>query len=383
MRKINYSIKTENEKESFLNDYFDKLSLNIPNQSEICKKIKEIDLNWDLKKLLTADFEDLIYFVKEADKKETDKLKKIFYEKEKINLYKENQRTIADFLIEKKVLIKSCFYCNIDYINPFNIFVKYNTIEDFIKYANINEWIGLTSDKKGKKLYNFFKKNKIKNLNDLNDLNEIKGIGTKTIVKIKLDEINKLTDFKDHFTLDHVLPKTDYPFLSLSLFNLVPCCSPCNSKFKHTKKFTISEENFNKVVPSSENFELDKLLEFKILRDTSNLENFVSNINKVEDLDIKLTNSNLDFESVNEYMHIFQLKGRYEFYKNKAFDLIEKRQKYSDSQIKEIANFTKQPFETIKEDIFGKECFQSNNEPFEKYKQDIAQQLNLTKNKIV
>jgi hypothetical protein len=377
MNKINYPFETNGDKETFLNNYFDELSPKIKNQPDICKEIKKIDSNWDLKKLLTADFEELIYFVKEADKKNTDKLKKLFYEKDVINLYKKNQRTIADFLIKKKVSMKSCFYCNIDHINPFNVFVKYETVEDFIKYANINEWIGLISKSRADIIYKYLKKNKLTNVNDLS---KIKDIGIGTVKKITINNINKLTDFKDHFTLDHVLPKEKYPFLSLSLFNLVPCCSPCNSKFKHSKNFSINDD-FNKVVPSSEKYELDKLLKFKILRDTSNLKNFVSSIKKVEDLDIKLINNKPDIESVNEYMHIFQLKGRYEFHKGKAFDMIEKRQKYSDSQIKEIANITKQTFESVKKDIFGKECFEdnNNNEPFEKYKQDIAKQLEIIK----
>lgn len=35
--------------------------------------------------------------------------------------------------------------------------------------------------------------------------------------------------------VDHVLPKDVYPLLSLSLYNLVPSCNRCNSRFKRTK----------------------------------------------------------------------------------------------------------------------------------------------------
>src|SRR5690606_32118753 len=41
---------------------------------------------------------------------------------------------------------------------------------------------------------------------------------------------------KNHFTLDHLLPQSEYPYLSLSLFNLVPSCYSCNSKLKNDKK---------------------------------------------------------------------------------------------------------------------------------------------------
>jgi hypothetical protein len=38
-------------------------------------------------------------------------------------------------------------------------------------------------------------------------------------------------------SLDHFYDKDTYPFLAISIFNLVPCCHICNSKFKHTKNF--------------------------------------------------------------------------------------------------------------------------------------------------
>ena len=34
---------------------------------------------------------------------------------------------------------------------------------------------------------------------------------------------------------DHFYPRSRYPFLGLSLYNLIPSCDRCNSKFKHDK----------------------------------------------------------------------------------------------------------------------------------------------------
>ncbi|WEA00601.1 hypothetical protein [Mucilaginibacter sp. SJ] len=39
--------------------------------------------------------------------------------------------------------------------------------------------------------------------------------------------------------LDHFFPKSRYPFLAISLYNLVPSCHNCNSNFKHTKEFAL------------------------------------------------------------------------------------------------------------------------------------------------
>lgn len=35
--------------------------------------------------------------------------------------------------------------------------------------------------------------------------------------------------------LDHIRPKSQYPLFSMSLFNLIPVCKPCNQLFKKTK----------------------------------------------------------------------------------------------------------------------------------------------------
>lgn len=38
-------------------------------------------------------------------------------------------------------------------------------------------------------------------------------------------------------SLDHFLDKDNYPFFSVSLFNLIPSCSACNERLKHTTDF--------------------------------------------------------------------------------------------------------------------------------------------------
>ncbi|SAL51078.1 hypothetical protein AWB71_02809 [Caballeronia peredens] len=40
-------------------------------------------------------------------------------------------------------------------------------------------------------------------------------------------------------TLDHFFPKADYPYLALSLYNLVPSCYVCNSSLKGKKNFFV------------------------------------------------------------------------------------------------------------------------------------------------
>jgi hypothetical protein len=48
------------------------------------------------------------------------------------------------------------------------------------------------------------------------------------------DEHNRML-----FDLDHFYLKSRYPFLSLSFYNLIPCCGICNSTYRGTKDFNI------------------------------------------------------------------------------------------------------------------------------------------------
>ncbi|WP_022819470.1 hypothetical protein [Fusobacterium russii] len=49
--------------------------------------------------------------------------------------------------------------------------------------------------------------------------------------------------------LDHFYPKSLYPFLALSLYNFIPSCQICNSRFK------VSKDAYNSVYPYEESFD--------------------------------------------------------------------------------------------------------------------------------
>ena len=58
-----------------------------------------------------------------------------------------------------------------------------------------------------------------------------------------LEVIERDKTYKSAF--DHFFPKSRYPFLGLSLYNLIPSCDRCNSKFKHDR----CEETWNILHP--------------------------------------------------------------------------------------------------------------------------------------
>lgn len=110
------------------------------------------------------------------------------------------------------------------------------------------------------------------------------------------------------FDLDHFYPKSIYPFLALSFYNHIPCCTDCNSKIKLDKNFTVETH----VNPYLESF--DDLYKFDI-PNTVLIDHKVSKV-IIKNLDIKphdctpddleLTNRyNIDFDDVNRLIKTF------------------------------------------------------------------------------
>jgi len=179
------------------------------------------------------------------------------------------------------------------------------------------------------------------------------------------DKTNKLS-LKNHFTLDHVIDKATNPIVALSLFNFVPSCYSCNSKFKISKQFTESISDAHKS-PTSDSFDFENDVILKALYASG--KNSL-NITSIDDFEINFDDARDTFK---DYIEIFQLEGRYRFHKNIALELFNKRQDYSDSQIKEISKILAKTEDEVKKDIFGKEVFEGelHEKPFTKLKRDI------------
>ncbi|MCH4830953.1 hypothetical protein [Flavobacterium columnare] len=374
MNKIDYSNITNDYKKLIL-DFCNSGKIN---REEIKTFLVDFDINIcfedlillpveELKNIKSVNFSDIrtkYNYDEKMTKKHISHIKSYFN-------YSGLQKYLSNFLMNKlsALNLKSCYYCNIDYINTFvafnnEYFDKYdliNNVEDTIELKLINN-IGY---KTANKIFNL--KGQI---NSENEYNSRLDKNTRKILdnlfengKIKLDKIKS----HNHFTLDHLMPQKDYIHLSLCLYNLIPVCYSCNSKFKKDKKIYSRVEELEFISPSSSNYDsniFETLLNFRngfSLDNVDNKENFKIKINS----------------TYTEYLKILKLQGRYNFHKDISFDMIEKRKKYPDIEINKISNLLGIPANQIKKDIFGKECFESNNEPFEKYKQDIAKQIRL------
>ena len=114
---------------------------------------------------------------------------------------------------------------------------------------------------------------------------------------------------------DHYLPKSEYPLLALSFYNLVPSCPQCNH-LKGDKEECIFHPYFEGIEKEiSFNYDLKTNLEYHITVKTSN----------------QLTNSKI--ESTLETLH---LEGRYQKHTDILEEIIQKKLRYSSEHIKHL-----------------------------------------------
>ncbi|ANF52922.1 hypothetical protein A0O34_21420 [Chryseobacterium glaciei] len=285
------------------------------------------------------------------------------------------QSSISPFFMKNSVSmnIRTCCYCNIDFVNSYIPFKNdYRDFLDLINVSNLDDLKkikGITSAnaKNIQKLC----KGHVKTLADLTMLLQSSRSVLNLLLKAKNSDgsikFDSLKDKKNHYTLDHILPQSKFPFFSLCLYNLVPSCYTCNSKLKGSKMLTDDFDMLSKISPTSNSYE--NPLKFRLLyKDTFSRKNLPSESNQY----------NIELETKNSYTELLNLQGRYNFHKNESLKLIKQRKIYSDSQIVAFSKFLKMDVIEIKKHLFGTSLFENDsNEPFDRYKKDIAKELGI------
>ncbi|MEM5570548.1 hypothetical protein [Aliarcobacter butzleri] len=130
------------------------------------------------------------------------------------------------------------------------------------------------------------------------------------------DEYNTLA------TLEHYYPKAEYPFLSLSFYNLIPSCSNCNSKFKGNLSHV-----GNILHPYYEDF--DEKATFSVSVDSLPA-------GKDIELSISLKQNDINDTRCEKSIERFQLDKIYEEHKDIAKEIWNKAQVYNNDRIDEL-----------------------------------------------
>lgn len=134
--------------------------------------------------------------------------------------------------------------------------------------------------------------------------------------------------FKTTADLDHFYPQDQYPFLSLSLYNFIPSCQICNSRFKLAETLDI-------VYPYDEGFGDDVFFEL------SSKDGDLDYLYTQNDIKIKLnTDASKIKDKVEKSIDLFRLNKIYESHEDYATEIIKKVKMYaSDGGIEDL--FTK------------------------------------------
>jgi len=164
---------------------------------------------------------------------------------------------------------------------------------------------------------------------------------------------------------DHFLPKSKYPLLALSFYNLIPCCSICN---------LLKKDKDIELYPYSESFH-DAMC--------FNIKNYGADIfsNKKAAFDMKLEERS-NSESAKDACtnaDIFQLDTIYEKHKDYAIEIIHKALYYNDSTLRLLQGAFGHDFD----DDYQKQLYYGNyldeggimKRPLSKLTQDIIEQF--------
>ena len=162
--------------------------------------------------------------------------------------------------------------------------------------------------------------------------------------------------------LDHFYPKSIYPFLAMSFYNLIPSCTICN----HTKSSKVSENLINPYDIKDD--------DFKFTYKPTDI-----SFSEVESKKYNMDSFEIEFKNQNENINIFKLDELYKQHKDIVVDLLMKKVYYPKSYIEELEKsfgFTKDEIYRYLLNNYKKEE-DLHKRPLSKLIKDISEELDL------
>jgi len=245
---------------------------------------------------------------------------------------------------------------NEDFISQLENIFNYN---EFIKFDNLYNAYDLT-ERLNIKVCPYCNRNLISTLKPIKK-------GTKTIKS------------GTRPTLDHFYLKSEYPYLALSFWNLIPSCYSCNSQFRNTKSFSI----LTNIHPYLNSFE--KLLYF--VTDISDITEFIGNSQNKINIELKetknTTKNSYKLSKAKKNSSIFRLQELYnQNHKEDVREIIQKTIIYGDTYSKSLFDNWKDIFVDeydAQRMMLGNYTKKTDFEkrPLAKLTRDIAEELGL------
>ncbi|MCT7625642.1 hypothetical protein [Aliarcobacter butzleri] len=174
--------------------------------------------------------------------------------------------------------------------------------------------------------------------------------------------------------LDHFFDKKKYPYLAISIYNLVPSCGTCNQR-----KSTIEETIF---YPYNESFNNSVKFSLKGIKSRDELikENLDFFDEKRIELDYKILS---DKDKVEKHIGVFNIKNLYNEHKDIVSELLQKRVIYSDDYLESLLDEYEGTLFKNREDLLRLitggyiDDTDINKRPLSKLIKDISEELDL------
>ena len=284
------------------------------------------------------------------------------------------QPLIAEFFMRHaaELELHVCHYCETAYVNAYGFSDVFKDFGHFLKNATKEEIRHYIRREDGNYLSSVtieaifalqktFSKEQITEAFD--KMKEWRGKKKSETVSNKL---------RNHFDLDHFLPKSKCPIVGLSLYNFVPSCAVCNEKLKGADELGCDEHGADDrakwlvLSPTSDAYSFDKDVIIKI----DPLPSEIKIMKDAEKYRLSFSPTKSKYETV---IREFMLEERYNYHKNEALRLHYLLVDYPKSRIKMLKSVfdgSKSERE-IENDIFGVEYRQQFNRCFSKMYSDI------------
>lgn len=234
--------------------------------------------------------------------------------------------------------------------------------------------------KKIKEIFNYKGFRQSKKAIWLSDISQIKSCSicnTQYTLKTIQDKTTKLL-----FHFDHYFPQSVYPYLSLSYYNLIPCCASCNMS-KSNKPFTLSQ-NIHPYLESFHDFA-------RFVLDKSSVANFLIDPNKNEEMikyEIKIRakyfGSPLFEDKLKNYLKEFRINEQYTQFKDLAAETYLRSKYYEKPRRREIKSFFQSQNINLSDELINRfilgNYYQDSDllkRPLAKFTRDLGEEMGL------
>lgn len=286
------------------------------------------------------------------------------------------QPLIAEFFMRHAIELELhvCHYCETAYVNVYGFSDVFKDFGHFLKNATKEDIRHYIRKENG----GYLSKETIKKIHDLQE------IFTEDQIIEEFDKMKQwrgrkkkksetvFDKLRNHFDLDHFLPKSKCPIVGLSLYNFVPCCAVCNEKLKGADELGCNEYGADDkakwlmLSPTSDLYSFENDVTIKI----DPLPSEIKIIKDADDYQLSFSPSNSKYEPV---IREFMLEERYNYHKNEALRLHDLLVDYPKSRIKMLKSVFggSKTERDIENDIFGVEYRQQYHRCFSKMYSDI------------